>query len=242
MDVLKTAVQSLGLNDVSPFKIEERVLGLPKIDEKALSSLSVAAFADEVSRESPAPGGGSVAAMAGAIGASLASMVVNLTAYKKGAGETDKMLDELSCKAIEIKDKLIKNIDDDSNAFNEYMEAMRLPQNNPEEKNSRFEAMQAGLKKAVQVPLTTAKLSYEAIKICEIVKQHGNPNSITDVTVGARMALTGVQGGVLNVLINLKDIKDGDYVVAMKTECKNLITDATALADKILNDVIEGLS
>jgi len=242
MDVLKTAAQSLGLNDVSPFKIEERVLGLPKIDEKALSSLSVAGFADEVSRESPAPGGGSVAAMAGAIGASLASMVVNLTAYKKGAGEIDKMLDDLSVKAIEIKDKLIKNIDDDSNAFNEYMEAMRLPQNTPEEKNIRFAAMQAGLKKAVQVPLTTAKLSYEAIKICEIVKQHGNPNSITDVTVGARMALTGVQGGVLNVLINLKDIKDEDYVSDMKTECKALTADATALADKILNDVIERLA
>jgi len=242
MDVLKTAAQSLGLNDVSPFKIEERVLGLPKIDEKALSSLSVAGFADEVSRESPAPGGGSVAAMAGAIGASLASMVVNLTAYKKGAGEIDKMLDDLSVKAIEIKDKLIKNIDDDSNAFNEYMEAMRLPQNTPEEKNARFAAMQAGLKKAVQVPLTTAKLSYEAIKICEIVKLHGNPNSITDVTVGARMALTGVQGGVLNVLINLKDIKDQDYVSDMKTECKALTADATALADKILNDVIERLA
>lgn len=242
MDVLKTATQSLGLNDVSPFKIEERVLGLPKIDEKALSSLSVAGFADEVSRESPAPGGGSVAAMAGAIGASLASMVVNLTAYKKGAGDIDIMLNELSVKAIEIKDKLIKNIDDDSNAFNEYMEAMRLPQNTPEEKNTRFAAMQAGLKKAVQVPLTTAKLSYEAIKICEVVKQHGNPNSITDVTVGARMALTGVQGGVLNVLINLKDIKDQDYITAMKTECKALTSDATSLADKILSDVMDKLS
>lgn len=242
MDVLKTAAQSLGLNDVSPFKIEERVLGLPKYDEKALSSLSVAGFADEVSRESPAPGGGSVAAMAGAIGASLASMVVNLTAYKKGAGEIDKMLNELSVKAIEIKDKLIKNIDDDSNAFNEYMEAMRLPQNTPEEKNTRFAAMQAGLKNAVQVPLTTAKLSYEAIKICEVVKQHGNPNSITDVTVGARMALTGVQGGVLNVLINLKDIKDQDYVSDMKTECKALTTDATALADKILEEVLVRLA
>ncbi len=242
MDVLKTAAQSLGLNDVSPFKIEERVLGLPKIDEKALSSLTVAGFADEVSRESPAPGGGSVAAMAGAIGASLASMVVNLTAYKKGAGDIDIMLNELSVKAIEIKDKLIKNIDDDSNAFNEYMEAMRLPQNTPEEKNTRFAAMQAGLKKAVQVPLTTAKLSYEAIKICEVVKQHGNPNSITDVTVGARMALTGVQGGVLNVLINLKDIKDQDYITAMKTECKALTSDATSLADKILSDVMDKLS
>ena len=106
-------------------RIEERVLGLPKYDEKALSSLSVAGFADEVSRESPAPGGGSVAAMAGAIGAALASMVVNLTAYKKATGEHDAMLDDLSVRAQEIKDKLIKNIDDDSNAFNEYMEAIK---------------------------------------------------------------------------------------------------------------------
>lgn len=241
MDVLKTASQSLGLNDVSPFKIEERVLGLPKYDEKALSSLSVAGFADEVSRESPAPGGGSVAAMAGAIGAALASMVVNLTAYKKATGEHDAMLDDLSVKAQEIKDKLIKNIDDDSNAFNEYMEAMRLPQTTPEEKSIRLEAMQAGLKKAVQVPLTTAKLSYEAIRICEVVKQHGNPNSITDVTVGARISLTGVEGGILNVLINLKDIKDAQYVAAMKAECDSLLKSATELSNGILSEVVERL-
>lgn len=242
MDVLKTAVQSLGLNDVSPFKIEERVLGLPKFDEKALSALTVTGFADEVSRESPAPGGGSVAAMAGAIGAALASMVVNLTAYKKATGETDKMLDDLSTKAQEIKDKLIKNIDDDSNAFNEYMEAMRLPQTTSDEKSARISAMQMGLKKAVQVPLMTAKLSYEAIKICETVKQHGNPNSITDVTVGARMALTGVQGGVLNVLINLKDIKDEEYIAEMKKECSVLIAEASKLADSILEEVLHKLS
>lgn len=242
MDVLKTAVQSLGLNDVSPFKIEERVLGLPKFDEKALSALTVTGFADEVSRESPAPGGGSVAAMAGAIGAALASMVVNLTAYKKATGETDKMLDDLSTKAQEIKDKLIKNIDDDSNAFNEYMEAMRLPQTTSDEKSARISAMQMGLKKAVQVPLMTAKLSYEAIKICETVKQHGNPNSITDVTVGARMALTGVQGGVLNVLINLKDIKDEEYIAEMKKECSVLIAEASKLADRILEEVLHKLS
>lgn len=241
MDVLKTAVQSLGLNDVSPFKIEERVLGLPEFDEKALSSLTVSGFADEVSRESPAPGGGSVAAMAGAIGAALASMVVNLTAYKKSAGELDEMLDDLSVKAQEIKDKLMKNIDDDSNAFNEYMEAMRLPQTTPDEKLARISAMQMGLKKAVQVPLMTAKLSYEAIKICETVKQHGNPNSITDVTVGARMALTGVQGGVLNVLINLKDIKDEEYITAMKGECASLLAEAGKLADRILEDVLQKL-
>jgi len=152
------------------------------------------------------------------------------------------MLDDLSVKAQEIKDKLVKNIDDDSNAFNEYMEAMRLPQNTPEEKSARLEAMQAGLKKAVQVPLTTAKLSYEAIKICEVVKQHGNPNSITDVTVGARISLTGVEGGVLNVLINLKDIKDAQYVSEMKTECKELISAATGLSNTILNDVLAKLS
>jgi len=102
--------------------------------------------------------------------------------------------------------------------------------------------MQMGLKKAVQVPLMTAKLSYEAIKICETVKQHGNPNSITDVTVGARMALTGVQGGVLNVLINLKDIKDEEYIAEMKKECSVLIAEASKLADSILEEVLHKLS
>lgn len=232
-DVLETAVQSLGLRDVNDFKIEERVLGLPKSSEGALVEMKLSEFIDEVSRESPAPGGGSIAALAGALGAALSSMVANLSANNRGSGEVDKILNDAAEKCQEIKNTLIRAVDDDTNAFNEYMNARRLPQKTDEEKKARFEAMQQGLKQAVKVPLNTAKLSYEAVKLCDVAARYGNPASITDAGVGAQIAIAGVTGGIYNVLINLKDIKDEKFVVQMKNECKALKDNSL----KSLNDL-----
>ncbi|GAB4143177.1 MAG: hypothetical protein Fur0015_11870 [Ignavibacteriales bacterium] len=225
-DVLETAIQSLGLRDVSNFKIEERVLGLPKFDSNSLVEMKVNEFADEVSRESPAPGGGSIAALAGSLGASLSSMVCNLTANRRGTEKVDKILNETAENCQSIKASLLRAVDEDTKAFNEYMDARRLPQNTKEEKNARFQAMQNGLKKAVEVPLNTAKLSLQAIEMAETTIKFGNPNSITDVGVGAQMSFAGVIGGIYNVLINLKDIKDEDFVNRMKSECMQLKSDA----------------
>ncbi len=134
-DILNTAVQSLGLNDVSEFKIEERVLGLPKNIDTALVEMKLTDFVDEVSRETPAPGGGSIAALSGALGAALSSMVANLTANKRGSDpETDKILNEAADKCQEIKNTLVKAVDDDTNAFNDYMAARRLPNKTDDEK------------------------------------------------------------------------------------------------------------
>jgi len=221
-DILNTAVQSLGLNDISEFKIEERVLGLPKNLENALVELKVTDFIDEVSRESPAPGGGSIAALSGALGVSLSSMVSNLTANKRGSETVDKILNDAAVECQQIKEALIKAIDEDTNAFNAYMNARRLPNKTAEEKKAREEAMQAGLKQAVMVPLNTAQQSLRAIEIAEVVAKNGNPNSITDVGVGAQSAYTGVLGGIYNVLINLKDIKDKKFVDEMRTTCADL--------------------
>ena len=233
-DILNTAVQSLGLNDVSEFKIEERVLGLPKNLETALAEMKLTDFIDEVSRESPAPGGGSIAALAGALGASLSSMVSNLTANKRGSDAVDKILNEAAEQCQQIKEALVKAIDEDTNAFNSYMNARRLPNKSAEEKKIREEAMQAGLKQAVMVPLNTAKQSLRAIEIAEVVAKNGNPNSITDVGVGAQSAYTGVLGGVYNVLINLKDIKDQKFNEEMKKTCVEL----KEKAQKKLNEVL----
>ncbi len=221
-DVLNTAVQSLGLNDVSEFKIEERVLGLPKNLDDALVEMKVTDFVDEVSRESPAPGGGSIAALAGALGASLSSMVSNITANKRGSEKVDDILNDAAIRCQEIKNALVKAIDDDTNAFNAYMDARRLPTKTSEEKKLREEAMQAGLKQAVLVPLGTARQSYDAIEIAEAVAKNGNPNSITDVGVGSQSAYTGVLGGIYNVLINLKDIKDDKFNDEMRKTCEEL--------------------
>jgi len=233
-DILNTAVQSLGLNDVSEFEIEERVLGLPKNVDTALVEMKLTDFIDEVSRESPAPGGGSIAALAGALGISLSSMVSNLTANKRGSEDVDEVLNKAAEECQEIKFALLKAIDDDTNAFNAYMDARRLPNKTDEEKKIREDAMQAGLKQAVMVPLNTAKQSFRAIEIAEDVAKNGNPNSITDVGVGAQSAYTGVLGGIYNVLINLKDIIDQKFVDEMKKTCVEL----KANARKKLNDVL----
>jgi len=221
-DILNTAVQSLGLNDVSEFNIEERVLGLPKNLDDALVEMKVTDFIDEVSRESPAPGGGSIAALAGALGASLSSMVSNLSANKRGSETVDDILNDAAIKCQEIKNALVKAVDDDTNAFNAYMDARRLPNKTDNDKKAREEAMQKGLKQAVHVPLNTAKLSFQVIEIAEAVAENGNPNSITDVGVGAQSAYTGVLGGIYNVLINLKDIKDDKFNDEMRKTCAEL--------------------
>jgi len=236
-DILNTAVQSLGLNDVSTFKIEERVLGLPNNLETALVEMKLTDFIDEVSRESPAPGGGSIAALAGALGASLSSMVSNLTANKRGSEVVDKILKDAAEECQQIKESLVIAIDEDTNAFNAYMNARRLPNKTAEEKKAREEAMQAGLKQAVMVPLNTAKQSLRAIEIAEVVAKNGNPNSITDVGVGAQSAYTGVLGGIYNVLINLKDIKDKKFVDEMRKTCAELKTTAQKKLGEVLSFV-----
>jgi len=236
-DILETAVQSLGLKDVADFNIDERVLGLPKNDENALVEMKLTDFIDEVSRESPAPGGGSIAALSGSLGVALNSMVSNLTANKRGSEGVDKILNEVAEKCQEIKQQLVRAIDDDTNAFNSFMDARRLPNKTAEEKELRNKAMQAGLKEAVMVPLNTAKQSLKAIELSETVAQYGNPNSITDVGVGAQSAYTGVIGGIYNVLINLKDITDKEFVNEMKKTCTELKSEAQSKLNKVLEFV-----
>ena len=222
-DILETAIQSLGLTDVSEFDIEERVLGLPQELYGPLLQMKVSDFIDEVSRESPAPGGGSIAALAGTLGASLSSMVSNLTANRRGSENVDEILNASAEQAQEIKNALMNGIDADTAAFNAYMEARRLPSKTSEEKKIKNEAEQKGLKEAVMVPLKTAQLSLDVIKIASAVAEYGNPNSITDVGVGAQIAFTGVKGGIYNVLINLKDIQDSKFVDEMKQKCRREI-------------------
>ncbi len=238
-DILQTAVQSLGLTDVADFNIEERVLGLPSNLDDALVEMKLTDFVDEVSRESPAPGGGSIAALAGALGASLTSMVSNLTANKRGTESIDGLLNTSAEKAQAVKNFLVKAIDDDTNAFNAYMDARRLPQKTDEQKAARFEAMQNGLKEAVAVPYNTAVESCKAIEIAKIVAELGNPNSVTDVGVGAQIAFTGVIGGIYNVLINLKDIKDDEFNSKMRKDCDELKLKAERMLREV-TEIVEG--
>ncbi len=232
-DILATAVQSLGLNNVAEFNIEERVLGLPKNPKDALAEMKVTQFVDEVSRESAAPGGGSIAALAGALGAALGSMVSNLTANKRGSQDIDDVLNAAAEKCQEIKNELVTAIDEDANAFNAFLEARRLPSQTQEEKKEREKAMQQGLKKAISVPMRTAELSAQAIETAKTVAEYGNPKSITDVGVGAEAAFAGVKGGIYNVLINLKGIKDSEFCQQIQERCAGL----EKMSQEVLNSV-----
>lgn len=229
-DVLENAVFSMGLADVSPFDVKKKVLGLPRRFDAGLCAMTVQDFVTEVSRDTPAPGGGSIAALAGALGASLASMVANLT--KPVSKEQEQALLQSAEQAHRVKDSLVLAVDDDTNAFNAYMDARRLPQGTPDERAIRGKAMLEGLKSAANVPFQTAKSSFEAMQAAAIVVEHGNPASITDGLVGLQMGFAGVRGGIWNVLINLKDIVDPDYVEAMKAECAQLLTQARGLLEK----------
>ncbi len=241
-DVLRTASFSLGLCDVVPFEVEKKVLGLPKFADNALASLKIHQFADEVSRDTPAPGGGSIAALAGSLGASLAAMVANLTHGKAGTENKDEALCTIAEKSQKIKDQLLIAIDDDTNAFNAFMEARRLPNNTSEEKELRNRKMQDGLKIAIDVPCRTATASFDAMKLAFEVAQIGNPNSITDAAVGAQMGFAGVRGGIWNVVINLKDIQDASYVADMQKRCDTLLSEATALVTATSNFVDQRLT
>lgn len=237
LDVIESAIYSMGLNDVSPFVPEEKILGLPKTDSEALVELKTAEFVDEVSRDTPAPGGGSIAALAGALGAALASMVSNLTIGKKGYESVEVDLLKVAEKAQTLKDKLLKAVDDDTNAFNAYMEARRLPQNTDDEKRIREKAIQNGLKQAVNVPLGTAKLSYEALQIAAEAVEKANINSVTDAGVGAQIAFSGIRGGIFNVLINLPPIKDPKFVEEMKSVCMKLEKESQTFLDNTIRTV-----
>jgi len=224
-DILQTAVFSMGLGDAAPFEVDKKVLGLPTFDPKALVAMPVHAFTDEVSRDTPAPGGGSIAALAGGLGAALASMVANLAQGGPDA-EKDARLIALAEKAQVLKDRLMVAVDADTNAFNAFMEARRLPEATPEQKAARQAAMQAGLKVAIEVPFDTAKASLAALELAGEAARLGKVASITDAAVGAQMAHAGVRGGVWNVVINLKDITDAGYITDMQSRCSGLLAQA----------------
>jgi glutamate formiminotransferase/formiminotetrahydrofolate cyclodeaminase len=182
-----------------------------------------------------------VAALAGSLGAALASMVANLTAGKGGYEAVEEEMIAVAEKAQDLKDKLLAAVDDDTKAFNAYMDALRLPKSTPDEKAARKAAMQAGLKKAVAVPLQTARHSLDALELCKAVAQKGNRNSASDGGVGAHMAHAGLEGAVLNVLINLKDIEDADYVTEMRAACADLQTKGAALLGETTDAVLAAI-
>ena len=186
-DLMETAVQSMGLREVSSFEVEERVLGLPKV-EGPLVLRPTFDFVDEVSRDTPAPGGGSVAALAGALGGALTAMVANLSIPK---GEFDEHYDTLCSiaeRAQDLKDALIRGVDEDTNAFDSVIEAMRMAKDTEQERETRAEAMREGYKAATRVPLANVEQCVKVLRLCAEIAPMTDPQMVSDVGAAALLA------------------------------------------------------
>ncbi|GJM22672.1 MAG: hypothetical protein DHS20C15_25870 [Planctomycetota bacterium] len=227
-DIVETAAQSLGLRDVAEFEPEKAVLGLPSTDGP-LASMRVNDLADEVSRATPAPGGGSIAALVGSLGAALASMVANLTYSKKGFEAQQAEMEQLAMQAQQLKDDLLRAIDADTDAFNGVLTAMRLPKDTPEQRAARDAAIQDGYKHATAVPFDTATQCLEVLRLCRTAAEKGMPASVTDGLVGALVARAAVLGAIANVRINLGSIHDTAWVDEMRGKLAALEQEADAL-------------
>lgn len=241
-DILETAIQSLGLRDAAPFRLEEKVLGWREPAERALVRMRTDELVHEVSRESPAPGGGSVAALAGALGAALASMVANLAAGRPGYEAATPDLMAVAEEAQQLKDALLVAVDADTDAFAAFMEAKRLPEGTPDEKAARAAAMLEGLKTAARVPLRTAELGLAAIALAGRAAEKGNPASLSDAGVGAQMAWSAVVGGLLNVRINLRGLSDAAFVAELEARCAAIEGEGRAKVDAVLATVAKRIA
>lgn len=198
-------------------------------------------FLDEVASNSPAPGGGSVAALAGALGAALTSMVCNLTKAKQGYESVQDEIAEALEKSEELRKDLTDLVDEDTDAFNEVMKALKMPKETEDQKEQRRNAMQAAFKQAAEVPLQTARKCVQILDVAYIVAEKGNKNSVSDAAVSALMAQTGVQAAMLNVRINLSSIKDTEYTQQVTTELHELLQIAMQKSTEILNIVEKNL-
>ena len=213
-ELIKIAVKSLGLDELSPFKPEERIIEyqLRRVGEEKLVSLNLRAFADETASESPAPGGGSISAYVGSLGISLATMVANLSSHKKGWDNRWEEFSDWAEKGQKIKDDLLRLVDQDTAAFNRIMTAFGLPKATDEDKKKRAAAIQEATRFATEVPFKVMQLAAESFGIIRAMAENGNPNSVSDAGVGALCARAAVMGAFMNVRINAAGLDDKSYV------------------------------
>lgn len=222
---IRMAEQSLGLSELSPFEPEKKIIEYCVRDKKiqTLAGMTITDFTDLLSVDTPAPGGGSVSALAGALAAGLASMVAHLTVGRKGYDVIQERVLSLPAEAQALKDKLLLAIDEDTNAFNAVMDAYRLPKKSDEQKKIREDAIENAMKNACHVPLRVMELSFQALKLCREMEEKGNKNSQSDAAVGVLMAQAAMKGAALNVRINLKDVQDRAFLKDMNQSVESLL-------------------
>lgn len=200
-----------------------------------MKDLKLTEFVEKTASSEPVPGGGSIAAVSGTLGASLAEMVANLTIGKKKYENVENEMIEIAEKAKNIRNTLLDYIEKDSQAFNKVIAAFKLPKETDEEKSARREAIQSRLKKAAEVPFEIAEKSFKIMDLAETVVENGNTNAVTDGLVAAMMSRTAVLAAILNVKINLESIKDEEYVKNMAEKVKQLEEKVVEYEKRILN-------
>ena len=235
---IKIAVKSLGLADLKPFNPNEKIIEyLLKDSNKKLINMSLSAFADETASESMAPGGGSIAAYVGTLGISLGTMVANLSAHKAGWDNRWKEFSDWAEKGQTYKHTLLALVDEDTQAFNQIIEAFRMPKTSSKEKSLRSQAIQEATKYATEVPLKVMKTACESMEVMKAMVKIGLQNSLSDAGVGALCAKAAVTGAYFNVRINAKDLKNRQLADALLAKAEALYQQTLIIENEIISDV-----
>ena len=235
-ELIKIAIKSLGLNDLYEFKPGEKIIEymLNDPNEKKLVNLSAADFMHETASESPAPGGGSVSAYVGSLGTALGTMVANLSAHKKGWDDRWEEFSDWAAKGKEYQEELLHLVDEDTKAFNELMEAYRIPKLNEEKNNEREKTIMEATRHAILVPFRVMQVTHDALGVIRAMAEIGNPNSVSDAGVGALAIRAAVMGAHLNVKINIQGLKDNKFTDKILKETTRIEKDTIAVVDRIL--------
>lgn len=233
-ELIKIAVKSMGLDELAPFNPQERIIEymLANPSESKLVNMTLTAFADETASESPAPGGGSIAAYVGSLGISLATMVANLSSHKAGWDDQWEIFSDWAAKGQAYKEALVKLVDADTRAFNKIMDAFGLPKATEEEKTARSAAIQEATKYAIEIPFKVMETAAASMEVVKAMAENGNPNSVSDAGVGALCVRGAVMGAFMNVRINAAGYKDKIYV-------EEIVAKGKAIEDKVIEQEAE---
>jgi glutamate formiminotransferase/formiminotetrahydrofolate cyclodeaminase len=240
-EIIKIAIKSLGLNELAPFNPKKKIIEyvIAESDVKQLVNFSLKQFAEETASESPAPGGGSISAYVGALGAALGTMVANLSAHKRGWENRWEDFSEWADKGKYYHTSLLSCVDEDTQAFNLIMKAFELPKTTEHEISARKYAIQEATKNAIEVPLKVMQLAHDSLETIKAMAEIGNPNSVSDAGVGALCARTAVEGAFLNVKINAAGLKDEAYLKNVLEKANNLLLSARNSEAEILKIVYQ---
>ena len=244
-EIIKIAIKSMGLDDLKPFDPAEKIIEYVLEKEQSMNSfidMTCRDFADETASESPAPGGGSISAYMGALGAALATMVANLSSHKAGWDDRWEEFSNWAVRGQQIKDDLLALVDEDTNAFNKVMDAFGMPKTTDDEKAERTSAIQEATKYATEIPFRTMQRSFDAFEIIKAMAEDGNPNSVSDAGVGALCARSAVMGAFLNVKINAAGLKDREFAENMVARGAEIERSAIAQESEIMAIVAQKIA